>query len=196
MSFSEPVGVNGVFKGKLIHFECSLCLSAFLHFPVAPTQTAHRGPSAKQESQSDASNPASAPANAAGPSDLKSKSSGKPDNSDGEDWGREQEEEEEEEDDDDDDADEDYEAPGGHSTSAGGSSHPSAQTEWTCPQCQTTFTDNEDYLSHVKMEHGKVGQSARIIYFNLIVLSPVGRHFMENDLIVDGKHPHSEGGHC
>uniref|UniRef100_A0A4W6FDC6 Zinc finger protein 687b n=1 Tax=Lates calcarifer TaxID=8187 RepID=A0A4W6FDC6_LATCA len=112
-----------------------------------------------KESQSDASNPASAPANAAGPSDLKSKSSGKPDNSDGEDWGREQEEEEEEEDDDDDDADEDYEAPGGHSTSAGGSSHPSAQTEWTCPQCQTTFTDNEDYLSHVKMEHGKVGQS-------------------------------------
>uniref|UniRef100_A0A3Q3XGG3 C2H2-type domain-containing protein n=1 Tax=Mola mola TaxID=94237 RepID=A0A3Q3XGG3_MOLML len=89
---------------------------------------------------------------------LKSKSSGKPENSDGEDWGREQEEEEEEEeeeDDDDDDGDEDYEAPGTLLTSAGGGTQPSAQTEWTCPQCQTTFTDNEDYLSHVKMEHGK-----------------------------------------
>lgn len=122
-----------------------------------PAQTAHRGPSAKQESQTDGANPTSAPANASGPSGLKSKSSGKPDNSDGEDWGREQEEEEEEEEeDDDDDADEDYEAPGSHSTTTGGSSHPSAPTEWTCPQCQNTFTDNEDYLSHVKMEHGKV----------------------------------------
>uniref|UniRef100_A0A8D3EA45 Zinc finger protein 687b n=1 Tax=Scophthalmus maximus TaxID=52904 RepID=A0A8D3EA45_SCOMX len=71
--------------------------------------------------------------------------SGKPDNSDGEDWGREQEEDEDEDgdEDEDDDGDEDYPAP------------PSAQTEWTCPQCQTTFTDNDDYLSHVKMEHGK-----------------------------------------
>lgn len=67
-----------------------------------------------------------------------------------------EEEEEEEEDDDDDDADEDYTAPGGNSTAAGGSSQPAAQTEWTCPQCQTTFTDNDDYLGHVKLEHGKV----------------------------------------
>lgn len=74
-------------------FKCSLC--------CRPSQTAHRGPSAKQtESQSDASNAASAPANTSGPSGLKSKSSGKADNSDGEDWGREQEEEEEEEEDD------------------------------------------------------------------------------------------------
>lgn len=134
-----------------------LCVS---HPPVLP-QTAHRGPAAKQaESQSDTSNPTSAPANTSGPTSLKSKSPGKPENSDGEDWGREQEEEEEEEDDDDedDDGDEDYEAPGNHSTSVGGSTQPAAPTEWTCPQCQTTFTDNDDYLSHVKMEHGKVWQ--------------------------------------
>uniref|UniRef100_A0A8C6S479 Zinc finger protein 687b n=1 Tax=Neogobius melanostomus TaxID=47308 RepID=A0A8C6S479_9GOBI len=43
---------------------------------------------------------------------------------------------------------EDYEAPGSHTVTAN-------PTEWTCPQCQTTFTDNEDFLSHVKMEHGK-----------------------------------------
>uniref|UniRef100_A0A8C6S4J0 Zinc finger protein 687b n=1 Tax=Neogobius melanostomus TaxID=47308 RepID=A0A8C6S4J0_9GOBI len=100
----------------------------------------------KQEVQSDSSAPASTNA---GPSGLKSKSSGKTDNSDGEDWGREQEdEEEEEEEEDDDDGDEDYEAPGSHTVTAN-------PTEWTCPQCQTTFTDNEDFLSHVKMEHGK-----------------------------------------
>lgn len=113
------------------------------------SQTAHRGPSAKQEVQSDATNSTTAPSNTSGPSGVKSKSSGKTDNSDGEDWGREQEEEEDDEDEDDDD--EDYEAPGSQATSAGAN-----QTEWTCPQCQTTFTDNEDYLSHVKMEHGKV----------------------------------------
>ncbi|MEQ2163470.1 hypothetical protein GOODEAATRI_030458, partial [Goodea atripinnis] len=99
--------------------------------------TAHRGPSAKQESQPDASNPTSAPTISSSPSGLKSKSSAKPDTSDGEDWGREQEEEEdEEEDEDDDEGDEDYEAPGGQSASgAGVSSHSSAVNEWTCPQC-------------------------------------------------------------
>lgn len=124
--------------------------------PPPPPQTAHRGPSVKQaEPQSDPSNPASTPANTSAPAALKSKPSGKPENSDGEDWGREQEEEEEEDDDeDDDDGDEDYPAPGSHS--GGGASQPAGPTEWTCPQCQNTFTDNEEYLGHVKMEHGKV----------------------------------------
>ena len=141
----------------------------FLTLPCVPPQTAQRGPSAKQtESQSDASAPPAAPANTSASSGLKSKSSGKPDNSDGEDWGRDQEEEEEEEDDEDDDADDDFEAPGGNSTAPGGSSQPPAPTEWTCPQCQTTFTDNDDYLSHVKTEHGKVQQVPIIFYFNRI----------------------------
>ncbi|XP_029976298.1 zinc finger protein 687b isoform X1 [Salarias fasciatus] len=142
-------------KQKVHVFKCPDCTKLYAQkgSMMEHIKTAHRGPSAKQESQSDASNPASAPAGLSGPPGQKSKSSGKPDNSDGEDWGREQEEEEEEEEeeDDDDDADADYEAPGGHSSSAA----PSAPTEWTCPQCQSTFTDNDDYLSHVKMEHGK-----------------------------------------
>ncbi|KAF3707336.1 Zinc finger protein 687b [Channa argus] len=142
-------------KQKVHVFKCPDCTKLYAQkgSMMEHIKTAHRGPSAKQESQSDTSNPTSAPANTSGPSGIKSKSSGKPDTSDGEDWGREQEDEEEEEEDD--DGDEDYEAPASHSTSGGGSSHPSAQTEWTCPQCQTAFTDNEDYLSHVKMEHGK-----------------------------------------
>ncbi|XP_029370577.1 zinc finger protein 687b isoform X1 [Echeneis naucrates] len=145
-------------KQKVHVFKCPDCTKLYAQkgSMMEHIKTAHRGPSAKQESQADASNPASSPANTSGPSGLKSKSSGKPDNSDGEDWGREQEEEEEEEEDDDDDeGDEDYAAPGGNTASAAGSSHPSTPTEWTCPQCQTTFTDNDDYLSHVRMEHGK-----------------------------------------
>ncbi|XP_068189340.1 zinc finger protein 687b isoform X2 [Antennarius striatus] len=150
-------------KQKVHVFKCPDCTKLYAQkgSMMEHIKTAHRGPSAKQteSQQPDASNPSSsAPAGAtAPPSGLKSKPSGKPDNSDGEDWGREQEEEdeEEEEEDDDDEGDEDYNAPGSHPTSAGGGAQPSAPTEWTCPQCQTTFTDNDDYLSHVKMEHGK-----------------------------------------
>lgn len=126
--------------------------------PPLLTQTTHRGQSVKPESQSDTSNAASAPTSTSSPSGLKSKSIIKPDNSDGEDWGREQEEEEEEEDDEEEEgADDDYEAPGNRSSATGGSGQPSSQTEWTCPQCQSMFTDSDDYLTHVKMEHGKVG---------------------------------------
>ncbi|KAM4550481.1 zinc finger protein 687b isoform 1-T1 [Fundulus diaphanus] len=144
-------------KQKVHVFKCPDCTKLYAQkgSMMEHIKTAHRGPPAKQESQPDASNPASAATNSSSPSGLKSKSSAKPDTSDGEDWGREQEEEDEEEDDDDDEGDEDYEAPGGQS--AGGtavSGHP-AVNEWTCPQCQTTFTDNDDYQSHVKMEHGK-----------------------------------------
>ncbi|XP_047461633.1 zinc finger protein 687b isoform X3 [Mugil cephalus] len=143
-------------KQKVHVFKCPDCTKLYAQkgSMMEHIKTAHRGPSAKLESQSDSSNAASAPANTSGPSGPKSKSSGKPDNSDGEDWGREQEEEEEEEEEEDDD-DDDYEAPGSHSTGTGAASQPSAQTEWTCPQCQSTFTDNDEYLSHVKMEHGK-----------------------------------------
>lgn len=137
-------------KQKVHVFKCPDCTKLYAQkgSMMEHIRTAHRGPSAKQEVQSDATNSTTAPSNTSGPSGVKSKSSGKTDNSDGEDWGREQEEEEDDEDEDDDD--EDYEAPGSQATSAGAN-----QTEWTCPQCQTTFTDNEDYLSHVKMEHGK-----------------------------------------
>ncbi|KAF7670086.1 hypothetical protein LDENG_00056640 [Lucifuga dentata] len=145
-------------KQKVHVFKCPDCTKLYAQkgSMMEHIKTAHRGPSAKQDSQSDASTPALIPANLSGPPGPKSKSAGKTDNSDGEDWGREQEEEEEEEEEEeDDDADEDYEAPGTVSSSAAGSSHPTTQTEWTCPQCQTTFTDSEDYLSHVKLEHGK-----------------------------------------
>ncbi|KAG8005281.1 hypothetical protein GBF38_011265 [Nibea albiflora] len=171
-------------KQKVHVFKCPDCTKLYAQkgSMMEHIKTAHRGPSAKQtESQSDAANAASAPANTSGPSGLKSKSSGKPDNSDGEDWGREQEEEEEEEeDDDDDDADEDYEAPG-----AGGSAQPPAQTEWTCPQCQTTFTDNDDYLGHVKMEHGKVSGFFRSLSLSELRYCTEGKRTFGSRFLLD-----------
>lgn len=163
-------------KQKVHVFKCPDCTKLYAQkgSMMEHIKTAHRGPSAKQtDSSSDATTtapavaaaptPASAPANASGTAASKAKSSGKPENSDGEDWGREQEDEEEEddedddddEDDEDDDADEDYEAPGNHQSPGAAGSQASTPTEWTCPQCQTTFADSDDYLSHVKMEHGK-----------------------------------------
>ncbi|XP_075995649.1 zinc finger protein 687b [Genypterus blacodes] len=147
-------------KQKVHVFKCPDCTKLYAQkgSMMEHIKTAHRGPTAKQESQSEASTPASTPANpASAPTAPKSKSATKTDNSDGEDWGRDQEEEEEEEEEEDDDADEDYEAPGAGAGAgpAGGSGQPAAPTEWTCPQCQATFTDNDDYLSHVKLEHGK-----------------------------------------
>ncbi|KAM3858083.1 zinc finger protein 687b [Diretmus argenteus] len=144
-------------KQKVHVFKCPDCTKLYAQkgSMMEHIKTAHRGLSVKPEVQSETSAPASVPVNPSGPAGPKSKS-GKTDNSDGEDWGRDQEEEEEEEEEeDDDDADEDYEAPGNLSGALGGSGHATAPSEWTCPQCQTTFTDNEDYLTHVKMEHGK-----------------------------------------
>uniref|UniRef100_A0A1A8SB56 Zinc finger protein 687b n=1 Tax=Nothobranchius rachovii TaxID=451742 RepID=A0A1A8SB56_9TELE len=145
-------------KQKVHVFKCPDCTKLYAQkgSMMEHIKTAHRGPSAKQESQPDTSNPPSVPTNTPGPASSKSKTSGKPDTSDGEDWGREQEEEEEEEDEEDDDeGDEDYEAPGGHPAAAANPAAASVATEWTCPQCQNTFTDNDDYQSHVKMEHSK-----------------------------------------
>ncbi|XP_056154443.1 zinc finger protein 687b [Lampris incognitus] len=144
-------------KQKVHVFKCPDCTKLYAQkgSMMEHIKTAHRGLSAKQEAQAEPPAPVTTTGNPSAPSGTKSKPSGKTDNSDGEDWGRDQEEEEEEEDDDDDDGDEDYEAPGNLSSSVEGSSHPTTATEWTCPQCQATFTDNEDYLSHVKMEHGK-----------------------------------------
>ncbi|XP_051926059.1 zinc finger protein 687b [Hippocampus zosterae] len=155
-------------KQKVHVFKCPDCTKLYAQkgSMMEHIKTAHRGPAAKQEAASDT--PAAAAVPATGPK-------AKPDNSDGEDWGRDREEEEdddddEEDDDDDDDGDEDYEGPG--SGAAGAT--PGAPTEWTCPQCQSTFADNDDYVSHVKLEHGKF--PCRICGGNFSTSSSLRRH--------------------
>ncbi|XP_061122710.1 zinc finger protein 687b isoform X1 [Syngnathus typhle] len=151
-------------KQKVHVFKCPDCTKLYAQkgSMMEHIKTAHRGSAAKQEPASDT--PAAA-VTAGGP---KIKPSAKPDNSDGEDWGRDQEEEEDddEEEEDDDDGDEDYEGPG--------AATPGVPTEWTCPQCQSTFTDNDDYISHVKMEHGKF--PCRICGGNFSTSSSLRRH--------------------
>uniref|UniRef100_A0A3Q2YIP5 Zinc finger protein 687b n=1 Tax=Hippocampus comes TaxID=109280 RepID=A0A3Q2YIP5_HIPCM len=155
-------------KQKVHVFKCPDCTKLYAQkgSMMEHIKTAHRGPAAKQEAASDTP---TAAVPATGP---KAKPSAKPDNSDGEDWGRDHEEEEDddEEEEDDDDGDEDYEGPGSGTAGAA----PGAPTEWTCPQCQSTFTDNDDYISHVKLEHGKF--PCRICGGNFSTSSSLRRH--------------------
>ncbi|XP_057683711.1 zinc finger protein 687b [Corythoichthys intestinalis] len=152
-------------KQKVHVFKCPDCTKLYAQkgSMMEHIKTTHRFSSAKQESDPPAAVPASG---------SKAKPPAKPDNSDGEDWGRDNEDDDddEEEEEEDDDGDEDYEGPGSGSVglTAG------APTEWTCPQCQSVFTDNEDYLSHVKTEHGKF--PCRICGGNFSTSSSLRRH--------------------
>ncbi|XP_077447485.1 zinc finger protein 687b isoform X2 [Stigmatopora argus] len=162
-------------KQKVHVFKCPDCTKLYAQkgSMMEHMKTTHRGSAAKQESASEppAAAAAAAAATAATPAPAsapKAKPPSKPDNSDGEDWGRDNEEDDEEEEEEDDDGDEDYEGPGSTGPTAG------APAEWTCPQCQSTFTDNDDYLSHVKMEHGKF--PCRICGGNFSTSSSLRRH--------------------
>ncbi|XP_067111416.1 zinc finger protein 687b [Osmerus mordax] len=141
-------------KQKVHVFKCPDCTKLYAQkgSMMEHIKTAHRGLSVKQEGQSDAA--ATPSTNTLTPSLPKSKPTAKTDNSDGEDWGRDQEEEEEEEEEEegDDDADEDYEAPGSQSSTMDVGSHVG---ERNCQQCQKSFADREEYISHIKTEHGK-----------------------------------------
>ncbi|XP_059898713.1 zinc finger protein 687b isoform X3 [Gadus macrocephalus] len=135
-------------KQKVHVFKCPDCTKLYAQkgSMMEHIKTAHRGLSVKQDAQSDSPAPALTPANQAAPTAAKPKPFGnKTDNSDGEDWGRDREDDEEEEEEEEEEED----------SSGGGGEDFEAPSEWTCPQCQATFTDNDDYLSHVKMEHGK-----------------------------------------
>ncbi|CDQ56657.1 unnamed protein product [Oncorhynchus mykiss] len=138
-------------KQKVHVFKCPDCTKLYAQkgSMMEHIKTAHRSQSVKQEGQSNASAPA--PTNPSAPSLPKSKPSAKKDNSDGEDWGRDQEEEEEGEE----EGGEDYEEPENQSSSMEVGSHRGTISEWSCQQCQKTFTQSDDYISHMKTEHGK-----------------------------------------
>ncbi|KAJ8000324.1 hypothetical protein DPEC_G00203650 [Dallia pectoralis] len=139
-------------KQKVHVFKCPDCTKLYAQkgSMMEHIKTAHRGLSVKQEGQSDAS----APANPSAPSLPNPKAPGKTENSDGEDWGRDQEEEEEEEDEGGEEEDEDNEQPESQ-PSAVESVH-AAPSEWSCQQCPKSFAQSDEYSSHMKTEHGKV----------------------------------------
>ncbi|KAL0962536.1 hypothetical protein UPYG_G00341390 [Umbra pygmaea] len=145
-------------KQKVHVFKCPDCTKLYAQkgSMMEHIKTAHRGLSVKQEGQSDASAPAPAPTNPSAPSAPtlpKPKTSTNTGNSDGEDWGREQEEDDEEEDGGDEEEDEDYEQPEAQPSSTEiNSGNPS---EWSCQQCQKSFAQSDDYVCHMKTEHGK-----------------------------------------
>ncbi|XP_076135864.1 zinc finger protein 687a-like isoform X3 [Alosa pseudoharengus] len=112
-------------------------------------KTAHRGSAVKQEvSVAAASSPipaVAASSSSSSPALVKGKALLKMQSSDGEEWGREHEEDAEE------DAEEEGGKPGGRANGGG----PVTPT-WSCTQCQTRYTDKENYITHMAELHDKV----------------------------------------
>uniref|UniRef100_A0A8B9LVX4 C2H2-type domain-containing protein n=1 Tax=Astyanax mexicanus TaxID=7994 RepID=A0A8B9LVX4_ASTMX len=128
-------------KQKVHVFKCPDCTKLYAQkgSMMEHIKTAHRGLTGKAEAPPATSSPA--PASTANPS-LRSKQPG----GQGEEEEKEEEgEEKEEEEDEDDDNDEEEEQP---------SSPESESMEWRCKKCKTRFSEREDYIDHMKMEHG------------------------------------------
>lgn len=116
-------------------------------------QTAHRGLSGKTEAPPSASSPVSA--SSANTASRKS-GQGDGDEEEKEEEGEERENEEEEEEEND---EEDH-----PSSPDSGSS-----MEWRCRECKTRYTERDDYIEHMKNEHGTVRtRPASSFYFHSI----------------------------
>lgn len=117
----------------------------------SPIQTAHRGLSGKAEAPPSASSPVSASsANAT----SRKQGDAEEDEKEGEGEERENEEEEEEDNDEEDQP----------------SSPDSASSmEWRCRECKTRYTDRDDYIDHMKKEHGTVNTHPALLYCILFV---------------------------
>ncbi|KAG9279368.1 zinc finger protein 687b-like [Astyanax mexicanus] len=138
-------------KQKVHVFKCPDCTKLYAQkgSMMEHIKTAHRGLTGKAEAPPATSSPA--PASTANPS-LRSKQPGvtvgfeECAQGQGEEEEKEEEgEEKEEEEDEDDDNDEEEEQP---------SSPESESMEWRCKKCKTRFSEREDYIDHMKMEHG------------------------------------------
>lgn len=119
----------------------------WLHF--SPIQTAHRGLSGKSEAPPSASSPVSA-SNANATSRKQGQGEGEEDEKEEEGEEREHEEEEEEDNDEEDQP----------SSPDSGSS-----MEWRCRECKTRYRERDDYIDHMKNEHGTVNTQPTLFYF-------------------------------
>ncbi|XP_048117075.1 zinc finger protein 687b-like isoform X2 [Alosa alosa] len=132
---------------KVHVFKCPDCpkLYAQRASMMEHMKTAHRGSAVKQEvSVAAASSPiptVAASSSSSSPALVKGKALLKMESSDGEEWGREHEE----------DAEEEGGKPGGRANGGG----PVTPT-WSCTQCQTRYTDKENYITHMAELHDKV----------------------------------------
>ncbi|KAJ8398521.1 hypothetical protein AAFF_G00427760 [Aldrovandia affinis] len=128
-------------KQKVHVFKCPHCTKLYAQkgSMMEHIKVAHRGVSVKPETQDNVSTPAThAPASSSTSTSSSSvPKSKKMEGSDGEEWGGEQEDEGEE------------------GEGKGDPAEP-APSEWSCQQCQMHYTEKDDYISHMRKEHGKV----------------------------------------
>ncbi|KAJ8335070.1 hypothetical protein SKAU_G00407090 [Synaphobranchus kaupii] len=147
-------------KQKVHVFKCPDCTKLYAQkgSMMEHMKTTHRGLSIKPEAPDSSPTPRPAPP----PSLPKAKPPSKAESSDGEDWGGDQEEDDEDEEEEDGDeggdgegADEDPDdAPSSPESGLAGS-RPGMPADWSCRQCQTRYAERDDYISHMRKEHGK-----------------------------------------
>ncbi|XP_030640710.1 zinc finger protein 687a [Chanos chanos] len=133
-------------KQKVHIFKCPDCTKLYAQRGslMEHMKTAHRDPSIKQESSITMAT-SLAPASSA-LSATRGQSGIKMESSDGEEWGREQEEEEEEE-------DREREGEPGETS---GTTDSKTNATWSCAECQTCYTDKENYITHMAEQHNKM----------------------------------------
>ncbi|KAI5607785.1 zinc finger protein 687b [Silurus asotus] len=128
-------------KQKVHVFKCPDCTKLYAQkgSMMEHIKTAHRGLSGKAEAPTSGSSPVSA---SSANTTTRKQGQGEGEEEEKDEEGEERENEEEEEDDND---EEDQ-----PSSPDSGSS-----TEWRCRECKTRYTDRDDYIDHMKNEHGK-----------------------------------------
>ncbi|KAJ8386471.1 hypothetical protein AAFF_G00169410 [Aldrovandia affinis] len=162
-------------QAKMI-YKCVMCDTVFtqkpllyMHFDthLAKQKTAHRGLPPKQEAPDPSPSPA--PRAAPPPAPPKQpKTPNKGESSDGSDWGGEPDGEDEDEDDGDEGGDREAGEEDGDDAPSSPESHPGVPAEWSCRQCQTRYAEREDYVSHMRKEHGKVPSHAHTPFYTCV----------------------------
>ncbi|KAJ8273545.1 hypothetical protein GJAV_G00102820 [Gymnothorax javanicus] len=142
-------------KQKVHVFKCPDCTKLYAQkgSMMEHMRTIHRGLSLNQETLDSSPAPRIAPPT----TQSKAKPSNKAESSDGEDWGGEEEEDEEdgEEGGDGEGADEDADDILSSPESGAAGSRSGLPAEWSCRQCQSSYTDRDEYIAHMRKEHGK-----------------------------------------
>lgn len=134
----------------------SWCLNpAHILDSAPPIQTAHRGLSGKAEAPPSASSPVSA---SSANTTLRKQGEGEEDEKEEEGEERQNEEKEEE------DHDEEDQPSSPESWSS---------VEWRCRECKTRYTERDDYIDHMKNEHGTVTTHPALPHFILFMNSYV-----------------------
>ncbi|XP_028820238.1 zinc finger protein 687b [Denticeps clupeoides] len=141
-------------KQKVHVFKCPDCTKLYVQkgSMMEHIKTVHRSLSVKQEASvpGSASSPTPTSTSTSSHPPPKTKAPGKTDPPEGEEWSEGQEEEEQQEE----EGEEKEEEEENEGDDPPSSPEPGVM-EWRCRECRTHYSEREDYISHMRKEHGK-----------------------------------------